>query len=119
MRKLLIPILFSTIFFCCNKKSDPAPIKSDTTAYFLEWDVPPNTELTTVVDGEVIVDSPINGQSSSFQTINKFQVISYSATNPINIRVHERILTNYQGGQVYITINNTTSGTLDFSSLPK
>ena len=102
-----------------QKKTDPSSVNSDTTAFFFKWHVPQDTELTTIVAGKVIVEPPSVGPYDAFQTVNKYQVISYSATKPINIQVKERILSNYQAGHVYIEILNTSSGNMDFSSLPR
>lgn len=121
MKKLILITYICFALISCKKPSDdpmPSTSQAQPTLYFLEYEVPSNTTVTSVFDGDTIIDTPINGISKSFATIDKTRVISYKSSNPINIIVRERIINNYNGA-VYLTITNTTSGTLDFSSLPK
>jgi hypothetical protein len=118
--KNLIFTLFACLIICsCNKKNnDPMPTKPST-LYFLEYEVPENTTVTSYLDNDTVVDAPQSGPAFSFTTIDKNRTIKYSCDNPINIRVRARDLNNYQSGHIYIEILNTTSGTLDLSSLPE
>lgn len=119
MKKLILILSVITALSSCKKPSnDPMP-KKEPTLYFLEFDLPPNTKLISVFDGDTIVDESLNGNSRSFTTIDKGRSISYSSSNPISVRVRDRILTNYNSGQVYIEILNTSSGKVDLSSLPE
>lgn len=118
MKKLiLIAAIFTLICSCKKPTDDPMPANTPT-LYFLEYDVPANTTVTSIFGDDTIVDAPKSGPSHSFATIDKHKFIKYSATNPITIRVRERILNNYNG-KVYLLIENTTSGTLDLSSIPE
>lgn len=121
MKNLILTLSVFAILCSCKKPSDdpmPANQSNQPTLYFLEYEVPANTTVTSVMDGETVVDAPKSGPSNSFATIDKNRIISYSATNPITIRVRERVLNNYTG-HIYLTITNTTSGTLDLTSLPE
>jgi len=121
MKRITLILALALSIISCKKPTDdpmPATQTNQPTLYFLEYEVPANTTVTSVMDGETVIDAPKSGPSNSFATIDKTRTISYSATNPITIRVRERILNNYTG-QIYLTITNTTSGTLDLSSLPE
>jgi len=121
MNRITLILALTLSIISCNKPTDdpmPATQTNQPILYFLEYEVPANTTVTSLFDGETVVYDAKSGPYNTFATIDKARTISYSATSPITIRVRERILNNYTG-HIYLTITNTTSGTLDLSSLPE